>query len=320
MAEKKVEFRQIRDFGQVIGSTFEFLKGQYKPLIAAIFKNTLLLLCLTMVALGALIYLIYTISSFPGTSEEYIIPAFAIGTVAFVVLMVFGVQYNSTVFEFIKAYVEGEEEIGNKVSEAVKSNFWRNLGTHVGLVLVAIVVFLIPYFIMLGLIFAASNSPVAIFLTAIIFIGIIFYLMVPISLYLPVRYFEDVDIATAAKRCFYLIREKWWLTFGVIFVIQIIQSGITYIFILPIYVVFIASTFLNFDNPENLEAASESMVIFMVVIYSLMLIIMLFTYVLIQTGVAMQYFNLKEHKESTGLLGRIENMGSTTQEEDEETY
>jgi hypothetical protein len=69
------------------------------------------------------------------------------------------------------------------------------------------------------------------------------YLIVSVSLTYIVRAYEKKGFFDAIGRSFRLVRDKWWSTFGLIFVLYIVMMTISYIFLIPWYVAMFATAF-----------------------------------------------------------------------------
>ncbi len=138
--------------------------------------------------------------------------------------------------------------------------------------------------------------------------GIVFFLLpgiylgVTLSLMTMILMRENLDLGDTFRRCFYLIKDKWWSTFGLLFVMGIVSSIIGYAFQIPTLILTIMSSLqVKLANTEVLMTISG--VIATVgggLVRSLVLIAIVF-----------QYYNLVERREGSGILGAIDNIGKT---------
>ena len=136
-----------------------------------------------------------------------------------------------------------------------------------------------------------------------------FYLAVVLSLLGPLLVIEGKGFGQAFSRCFSLITDKWWSTFGLIFVTTLIAVFMAMMFSLPqaILNVLILAHKTSGDNPPLWQ---EIAFLLANIIYSL-------GSSLLQTipliAIIFQYYNLVERKEAAGLMAKLDTFGQTPQ-------
>jgi hypothetical protein len=134
-----------------------------------------------------------------------------------------------------------------------------------------------------------------------------------------VRGYERVAYFEAISRCFLLIRGKWWSTFGLIFVMSILQTIINYIITIPLAIPSFIATMHSIENntfsDQSTSFATFSGIVQMVSFFTSFLLSCLTT-----IAIAFQYFNLVEMKEAKGLLSRIDNIGQQPEAPRDEHY
>ena len=139
-----------------------------------------------------------------------------------------------------------------------------------------------------------------------IFVGFV-YVVVSLSL-LFIRAHEKIGFFEAMNRCFILIRDKWWSTFGLLIILSLIQSTIASMFLLPWYFNFFMTMMHSLDgSPVQEPSFIQELInnIFM----TLYFVVSFLLYSLPLIALAFQYFNLVELKEAKGLLSRIDSIG-----------
>ena len=313
------DFRRERDFGAKISATFEFIAAHFKPLFKCIAYFVLPGALLLGIGFGlfmskasgfyaAAIQGAQNGSSGPLTTDPLamyrgsggigVVLIIIGGTLAFLLL-------TSTVYGYIRV------RLNQPPTEPVQpAQVWAwirpRLGRTVraGLLLGGLV---LAVLVAVGLVAggvgaAAGNSGGGIALVVLLVFGVygvLIWLTVTLSLYFPVLWLEDVGVMEALRRCFYLIKGKWWSTLGLSFVIGLIQGSISYIFIIPMY----ALMFL-----QALKVTSEESPVLM----SGAALLYAGGYMLLSTlpllAHSFQYFNLSERRDSLGsrqLLGRL---------------
>jgi hypothetical protein len=153
---------------------------------------------------------------------------------------------------------------------------------------------------------AAGGSGWAVLSIFFLYGGII-WLAVCMALYFPVLWLEDVGPMEALRRTFYLIKGKWWSTFGLGVVITMIQSTMAYLFAIPMYgimvmdVLQLTKTGVGNDSSLLMQAATLLYSGSAVFLFSLPLLAMSF-----------QYFNLAERRDSIGARQQLAMLGQRT--------
>jgi len=131
------------------------------------------------------------------------------------------------------------------------------------------------------------------------------YLSTVFALVFPIIIFENASFGYAFNKCFKLIKDKWWETFGALFVMDIIV-------VTAVAIVTVPTTIANFGSlilhPKNSVHLSITLAIITAVLQSLCHVLYAIPFVTI----ALCYFNLSEKTENTGLMSRIAKLGETT--------
>ena len=147
------------------------------------------------------------------------------------------------------------------------------------------------------------------------------YLWVVLSLGSCVIVFEGTDPLTAFGRCFTLIKEKWFSTFGLLIVTFIVGYIVSMLFSLPQSIIYGLWAFSSLESGTLNEAEMPLyMEVLSIVFATLQSFGNILMYSLIYIGLAFQYFNLVEMRESRGLMSRIESMDQEQNDEEGETY
>ena len=273
---------QQRDFGQKINATFDFVVQNFKPLAISLlyiagplslvggffmgsYQSGILEMQKSVLESGS--------SSFDGIYQM-------VGTVF--LLSFFLILANIISSLVIGAYFL-EYEAGNR--NITPEIVWNRLKGYIGKAL--IFNFVMGIAVVAGIVF---------FLLPGIYLGVTLSLMTMILMR------ENLDLGDTFRRCFYLIKDKWWSTFGLLFVMGIVSSIIGYAFQIPTLILTVMSSLqVKLANTEVLMTISG--VIGTVgggLVRSLVLIAIVF-----------QYYNLVERREGSGILDAIDNIGKT---------
>lgn len=322
---KAIEFHQARDFSRKMNVTFEFIKQNFKPLGKCILFIAVPPILIAMLLFGSFLSdmfgLSFNIAGQTDLFEAYFMsPTFWLQMiVAMIFFLVSTVMNLATINNYIVLY--GEKKTNkievSEVWDRVRATFWMYLGTVFAFMLVAIAAILILA-IPVGIL--ATISPVlSIFGGMAIYVAII-YLMFGSSFTFFIRLYEKKGFFDSLFRSFKLVRDKWWSTFGLIFVLYLIMGISSYLFIVPWYVVTLMTALHN-TTVDTFQEPSVTWQIMTIVFFTLYYLAQMFLAALPNVGIAFQYFNLVELKEAKGLMHQIDSIGqapATTASHDED--
>jgi hypothetical protein len=279
---KKINFREERDFSQMLNVTFGFIRQNFKKLfycilyfvvpfalLAGIF-NGIYRSRLNQAASGELYYRPWGEYGFfqNVTSLNYLISLFFI-YLSFIFI-------SLTVYAYMVLYQDNQGRVEIKdVWEMIRSNFLQTFYASFGILLMCLlgyVVLLIP--------------------------GI--YLTVALSFYLIIMIREEVGFIEAIERSLYLIKDNWWSTLGLFLMVGLIQLMISLVGYLPALVLKILKVF-------KLPLADNSFLVILVNTFTTVAGVIF--YVITITAIAFQYFNLVEIKDGIGLMQQADLIG-----------
>ncbi|OWP64414.1 hypothetical protein CDA63_03280 [Hymenobacter amundsenii] len=303
------DFRQQRDFSQKIGSTFEFLGAHWRPLGKCLLYFVLPLSLILGVGLGLLTNTIWNVAGQAQTNPGVLKSGAALGASyfsGFGLAMLGGVlaflMAVSTVHSYVRLLLTTEPAVAPTPAEV-----WVEIRSRLGRLLLACLLLFGVYagiMLVVGLVvggsMAAGGGPF-VFLLVLILMPLLLYLLVPLTLYFPVLWLEDEGLFAALRRCYYLVKGKWWATFGLFVIAGMIQGMMSFIFVLPQYAVLFGKMLHipGLDSDLTGMVAQTLYASGTMLLYPVSLLAMIF-----------QYFNLVERKEGLGLLSRIANLGS----------
>ena len=312
--ETLIDYHQTRDFGKKMNVTFEFLRQNFKALGKSILMIAGPPVLLASLLLGSFFQDIFS-NAFnqmsPGSNPMlglFASPGFwmKIGLMI-VFILVSSVASLATINNYILLY---EEKKTNKIEvsevwERVRETFMMYLGTCFLFTLLAIAVY-IGLFIPVALLGAVS--PILIGFGFLAMVLVVAYFFVASSLIFIIRSYEKMGFMEALVRSFRLVRGKWWSTFGIILVLYLIAGTISYVFLIPFYIVTVISSLHN-AGVEGFESTGSSFGILSMVLLTLYYLAQMLLYALPSVGIAFQYFNLVERKEARGLMSQISSFG-----------
>ncbi len=129
------------------------------------------------------------------------------------------------------------------------------------------------------------------------------YVAVVLSLSLAVTCFEGTDFGMTWTRCFQLIRDKWWSTFGLIFIVGIIVFIVGLLFAIP------TTLIAFFTGAKMLPDVS---VVWLMVGNVINLVGRTLLNAVLYIAIGFQYTNLVERQEGRGLISAIDSIGTSS--------
>jgi len=277
---EKVEFKKLREFGEIINDTIRFFKENFKPLL-----KVFVYFCGVFIIAGMIATILQqmgmqrAIRNFGSVSTYARLTGLLSVTYFFVVLIgLFGyTALNVSIFSFIALYIE-KGNVAPTVEEVwgyFKYYFLRVFGSN----------FLLGLLLIAGFCLCVIPG---------------FYLFPIISLMIPIMIFENASLGYSFSHAFKLLREQWWNTAATLFVLWIITYASSSFASLPAIILTMVSAMTN--GPKGL---GTSVIIISTVIQYLCQVFMIIPII----GLSLCYFNLSERQNSTGLMDRIQKMG-----------
>ena len=273
--QAEIRLRKKRGFGDIISTSFDYLKVHWKKLLKYVILTILP---------------IYVLGGFVMASGSTSFAGINTGTVDTVgiILRIYGglfiimggfVMMTWMVVEYMRLSLKlNKEEITyRKVMGGLK----KSLGYYIlGSILVGII---------------TSVSFMFFFIPAIYF-GVVF------SIFFFALGVERIDPGAAISRSFELIRGHWWYTFLLFFPVGIIQAAIAYSLHIPFHALLFAQTYFGFETGEF----NTGLAIIMAISGAAGAIIGSITQIYPVIACGVNYFSLVEYREELGLKERIE--------------
>lgn len=311
-----IEYHHMRDFSRKMNTTFEFIRQNFKSL-----GKSILVIAGPPVLIASLIIATfidefmamtraatYNMGDVEAINTYFMSVTFWLQVILmFLLFLVSSIMSIATINNYIILY---EEKQTNNISVSevwarVRETFWMYFRTTLVFFLLAIVVYIA---LIIPIALLAAISPALIFFGVLaMFCGLI-YLGISVSMTYIIRAYEKKNFFDAIGRSFKLVKDKWWSTFGIIIILYLVMATISYIFMIPWYIVTITSA-LHSTSTEMIEPPVMTWTT--VVFFTLYYLAQMVLGALPNIGIAFQYFNLVEMKEAKGLLGKIDTLGQT---------
>lgn len=289
MSERNFLLYKKRDFGQKINVTIEYIRYNFGPLMKMI-----LIIVIPMGILSSLTFGNYfsSLGDFanPEASDAERIGVMGQMGVTYLLMFGAGIVTYALLVAAIYNYIKTKNENPDVDYMEVLRDSFKFVPGLIGIMIIVSFASFIGFFI---------------FILPGIYLGVVMSLAVPIYL------FEQDGIGNALGKSFKLIREKWWSTFGLMFVTTIIASIASYVFAIPTYAIMFGEMF---SNMEKMESGDPTAIFDMFSSWTAtigMAISMMGSYLCYSipiVALAFQYFNLSERIEGRGLKSQIEDF------------
>ncbi|MBI5219448.1 MAG: hypothetical protein HY958_11010 [Bacteroidia bacterium] len=287
MNNPPLELKKARDFGQILNSTFVFIKQNFKPLFKALIVYAGPFILLQAIAMGyyqsSIIDMSFFIRNF--NLSDFFEKIFFNLSLVMIASILSYTMILTTVYSFIKLYAEkGKDGFEfDEIGKLIARNFFKVLGAN-------IVVFLV---VCIGCIFC--------FIPGI-------YLGVSLSLIYAIMIIEDLSFGSAFSRSFSLTHYSWWWTLLLLIVIYMIVGVASYILAVPQMII---SFVWGFNKIAHGGSAPDTIKDMMLIVTAVITFINALLGVIPFITLALQYFNIVEKKESPSLLKKIDQLGQT---------
>ena len=288
MPSPAIPIRQVRDLGDVLNVTFQFMRQNARSLSKSLLfiLGPPVFLCLagfTLLMLG-----VNAEPSDNGGDALMVLWGFLLLVLAGIPLHVLPSAVTNSFLVLYQDAGPGNFDVRD-VWLTVRRVFWRVLGAAVGMGV-------------LGM--ALSFAAVIPCLGLIAYLGGVVYLTTTFTLAYPMLVREDIGVIDALRRCPALIKEHWWETFGVLFVANVLYYLVLSVAFMPTMVVFLVANWHAVDLEGNVPVILAGL-------GALGFLVLVLLRVVPELAVAFQYYSLVERKERIGLMSRIERMEST---------
>lgn len=286
MHQPQITLYKTRDFGAKMNATIEYIRYNVRPLLKIILLITapvsLLLASLYSTTLSTFSEL--ATSQAAGGENFSVFDVFGMNYFLMIVISMLTLTFTiSAVYTYMK--LKDEQGVAPAIME-VYQKIWPKLPRLMALIIITSIFTVIGFFFL-------------------IIPG--FYLMITLSLAIPIYLFEEGGIGKALSKSFKLIKGKWWSTFGLLIITALIASITSYVFAIPLYAVLFGKIFsisqTGAQDPEAVFSILSSW--YMAAGMAFMMMGTYITGMIPLIALGFQYFNLSERVDGTGIRNQI---------------
>ena len=270
-----IEFQQVRNFGEVLNVTFDFVRENFKPLM----KGWLYIvgpLALTNAFIS--IYSIDMSSSFSQFFSLLSLINLILGVLTYFLTYLVTLGY-------LHLYLHKKLPVEfNDLRQFTKQNFWFFTGQYIVLIIITITGFVLLIIPGLYLIIVLSIAPI-------------------------IRIMERRSIFASISRARQLMSGFWWQTFGltvVLFIILLVFGGLLQA---PSIVLTFLWTFNNIEAGSFSGSPADNYPL-LAVVAAIGQALAVCVNIIPMVAYSLQYFNLRERKEAVSLMDKVESLGT----------
>ena len=282
MTTSQLNFRKFRDFGDLLGDTFNFIKFEYKSFLRILMIYAGPFILFTAIASAWFQSGIFSMMSMMVDNDPAeILSEFGLKLIVYMLAaVVSNTMLICVVYSYIQLYIERGKDgfVQEDVWYLVGKKFFQVLGAMVlmGLIIgVGVMLCIIP-----GIYFAVS-----------------------FCLVLAVLFFENQSVGNALGRSMSIIRNDFWIGLGLGVVINILVGVISYVFVLPsvVFSMVVSINTLKGNSSDGVNIVYMILVAFGTFGASFLSAIPHITFSLF-------YHSQIEKTESPGLINKIESI------------
>ncbi len=317
--------KKQRSLDAIIEDSFKFFKSHIKEIIKIIWEQNKIIIT-GLVILYFLYFYFYfgmfnRLLNFNGSSpvevDSELFQSVYFGLIAiglFILALIFFPRLFAAVTGYLRFYNEENGAVDiNNVKRLVKSKFWGLVGMT--FLLIFLFVILISLLFLLAFAVGQSSDGFAILLFLIIFVPLVFYASIYFTLVYYVYIFEDIDVFEAISKTRNYLKNRFWFSFGVMFVMSLIVGLVGMVFDAPVSIYFFIKTILMVENQEVAKFAGQGDIIvslFSVISYAGQLILR----ILMIIAVSFLYFSIREYHTGESLYDKIDKIGGKKDNEE----
>ncbi|MBK8845283.1 MAG: hypothetical protein IPO27_01515 [Bacteroidetes bacterium] len=290
MLETKLMLEEERDFGEKLNSTFTFIAQNFRALFGAVFYISAPAIILSSTAF-ATIFASYmrTVTGMVNNANMTNDPFWMFNDQMIGIMVIVGLLFYIA-YQLIPMVVVVYMKLYNQqmTTTITTTMVWNEMRK-----------FILPILFFQLILLVITIIGFAFLIIPGIYLSGVFMLFNAIYIN------EELGFASSVKRCFELIKDKWLSTFGLFIVSSIIVSLVSSIIGVPVMMLSLASTFLQWDVEKMVTINMIGTTVNM--LFRLILLII--------PGVAMclQYYNLKERQDGDGIKKLMSQIGTRQQ-------
>ena len=325
LSERELYFLKRRDFGKLLNDFFAFSRSHFLPI-----AKSLLLIAGPLVLISTIVTSFFSteigflfsrfmsyVEGFQYRPDEIISGALVYYLLYSVVSLLSSIAMIVVVSSYLKLHIKGENTITPKmVWQFILQRKYALFLLSFSVIIIYLAALMVGFLMAYGI--GSYGRAAMIFAMIFYYFGILIF-MFPLSYLFPSLFFvqihENKPLISTFKRALSLLRKNFWFTWLVFFVSSIVFLIVTTILLMPHYFV----TFLQELMSSTIEER-ESFEIALLVTSLIGTFLSSLAYGFYYLLCGFHFFNLKERKDKTGVIDKINLIGKKEEVVLEETY
>ncbi|EMR02499.1 hypothetical protein [Cesiribacter andamanensis] len=324
--QQHINFKRERRLGDKLNATFAFFSQNIKPLLT----NTVLVVGPFALVAGVCfsLYQTYIMGALgeqeaPTGASHYFMLGLSV-ILMMITTLIASTLMVAVVQRMLREYVEkGSAQVpASQLWSSIWGEFFSVLGSSFGIVVlmcILMAVIITP----LALLATALKAPALVLLIVLLVFFAVLLGGAALMLIYPIRSFERKNFFEALNRAMELNAGKWLSTAGLFFIVYCVQSVMMFAAAIPNYILMFMRM-MHARDMESLEVDTGGVGVYdLIGALSGSLYVLGFTFAssLLFIGITFQYFSLRENKEASGLLERMQAFGvAEAVHEEQEQY
>jgi MFS family permease len=320
---KIFEFQKERSIDNIIEASFKLLRKHFKPMFSILRKYNSAIIIAFFISYFLYFYLFFGrfsrifasssvfVNKFDAT-QSFNDPKFiAVILVLLITSLLFYPRFYATIMGYIRVYKENNGVVEpEKVNEYIKGKFWGLIGLSFYIGIIVFVIIILVFFLFSALLSLGTGAGVLVFFGFIAFFLFAVYISITLSLVFPIYFFDDTSPSESLSLSFKYIKNKWWFSFWVLFVVGLIIGLLGLAVNMPVNIYATVKDLSVIDESNSVNTiVSQSGDIIVSLLSVLSLIVEYILKVVYLIALALLYFSLKEYHTQEGILGKIDSIG-----------
>lgn len=272
---ERINFNQTRDLGQVLQDSSSFIRQNFLKIVKPVVIVGIIPMVLGAFLIATSFNSIFEMADNPTTNPTDAVTNMFNMFPGYFLIMLGTILAHITIIGYIKLYTLGFQDIKLRdIAPILKSKTFPLVFSS--LLLVAII----------------SIGSMLCLIPGI-------YFMIVFAQFFAISIIEDKSFSDAWSRCFSIIKDNWWPTFGLYFITYLIATAMYVIVYIPTYAILLANLVTDSRTTDALETY-ESLSATMAIISPFYYIVGLLIAILFSVVSSFQYFSLTEKLDGSG--------------------
>jgi hypothetical protein len=284
---EKIQFRKLRDIGEIISITFAFIRQNFSILALIV-----LYIGIPLCVLQGTLSMLYQQSLLNAQESNNALKVLSgvFNPYYFLNILLSVILYSvvsAGFYTYTLHYLQKSDFRRISIDEILRDTL-KNLP------MVLSTIFALGFFVFI----------IAIPSIFLIFLPVVYVAVSTLPL-LFIRFYEKCDLFSAFSRSFKLVNRQWWKVFAVSLILFIIGFLISMVFSIPSSILSVITAF----SSSSSSPSSLSSILF-IIFLSLSALGAVFQTSISSIGIAFVYFDLVERQEAAGLFERVEQISN----------